>query len=100
RHHPDPPSFPTRRSSDLYDSLFILAASQTRDKDALSRDGVDKVLKELAEDGFDFVICDSPAGIEKGAALAMYFADRAVVVVNPEDRKSTRLNSSHVKISY
>ncbi|MFA7321574.1 MAG: septum site-determining protein MinD [Dokdonella sp.] len=67
-----------------YDSLFILAASQTRDKDALSRDGVDKVLKELAEDGFDFVICDSPAGIEKGAALAMYFADRAVVVVNPE----------------
>ncbi len=67
-----------------YDSLFILAASQTRDKDALSRDGVDKVLKELADDGFDFVICDSPAGIEKGAALAMYFADRAVVVVNPE----------------
>src|SRR5690606_30091570 len=67
-----------------HDSLFILAASQTRDKDALSRDGVDKVLKALVEDDFDFVICDSPAGIEKGAALAMYFADRAIVVVNPE----------------
>lgn len=67
-----------------FDSLFVLAASQTRDKDALSREGVDGVLKELADDGFDYVICDSPAGIEKGAALAMYFADRAVVVVNPE----------------
>lgn len=67
-----------------YETLFILAASQTRDKDALTKEGVDKVLKGLAEDGFDFIICDSPAGIEKGAALAMYFADRAVVVVNPE----------------
>ena len=67
-----------------YDSLFILAASQTRDKEALTREGVEKVLKGLSDDGFDFVICDSPAGIEKGAALAMYFADRAVVVVNPE----------------
>ena len=67
-----------------YESLFILAASQTRDKDALTREGVDKVLKGLADEGFDYVICDSPAGIEKGAALAMYFADRAVVVVNPE----------------
>ena len=67
-----------------FDSLFVLAASQTRDKDALSREGVDGVLKELADEGFDYVICDSPAGIEKGAALAMYFADRAVVVVNPE----------------
>jgi septum site-determining protein MinD len=67
-----------------YENLFILAASQTRDKDALTREGVDKVLKGLIDDGFDSVICDSPAGIEKGAALAMYFADRAVVVVNPE----------------
>ena len=67
-----------------FDSLFVLAASQTRDKDALSREGVEGVLKELSNDDFDFVICDSPAGIEKGAALAMYFADRAVVVVNPE----------------
>ena len=67
-----------------FDNLFVLAASQTRDKDALSRDGVEKVLKDLAADGFDFIICDSPAGIEKGAFLAMYFADRAVVVVNPE----------------
>jgi septum site-determining protein MinD len=67
-----------------YENLFILAASQTRDKDALTKEGVDKVLKSLCDDGFDSVICDSPAGIEKGAALAMYFADRAVVVVNPE----------------
>lgn len=67
-----------------YDNLFVLAASQTRDKDALTREGVEGVLDGLREEGFDFVICDSPAGIEKGAALAMYFADRAVVVVNPE----------------
>ena len=66
------------------DTLFVLAASQTRDKDALSKEGVERVLGELGEDGFDYVICDSPAGIEKGAALAMYFADRAIVVVNPE----------------
>ena len=67
-----------------FDTLFVLAASQTRDKDALSKEGVEKVLKDLTEDGFDYIICDSPAGIEKGASLAMYFADRAVVVVNPE----------------
>jgi len=66
------------------DNLFVLAASQTRDKDALTKEGVEKVLKDLANDGFDFIVCDSPAGIEKGAFLAMYFADRAVVVVNPE----------------
>ncbi len=66
------------------DTLFVLAASQTRDKDALTVEGVEKVLGELAADGFDYVVCDSPAGIEKGAHLAMYFADRAVVVVNPE----------------
>lgn len=67
-----------------YDSLFVLAASQTRDKDALTQEGVERVLTELADDGFDYVVCDSPAGIEQGAHLAMYFADRAVVVVNPE----------------
>jgi septum site-determining protein MinD len=67
-----------------FDTLFVLAASQTRDKDALSKEGVERVLKELTDDGFDYVVCDSPAGIEKGASLAMYFADRAVVVVNPE----------------
>ena len=67
-----------------FDNLFVLAASQTRDKDALDKDGVGKVLKELEEDSFDFIICDSPAGIEKGAFLAMYYADTAVVVVNPE----------------
>src|SRR5690606_4157811 len=58
--------------------------SQTRDKDALTKEGVEKVLNDLREDGFEYIICDSPAGIEKGAFLAMYFADRALVVVNPE----------------
>ncbi|MDX2301065.1 MAG: septum site-determining protein MinD [Xanthomonadaceae bacterium] len=67
-----------------FETLFVLAASQTRDKDALTKEGVEKVLKDLADDGFDYIVCDSPAGIEKGAFLAMYFADRAVVVVNPE----------------
>ncbi len=66
------------------DTLFILAASQTRDKDALNTDGVRRVLDELIAEGFDYIVCDSPAGIEKGAHLAMYFADRAIVVVNPE----------------
>jgi septum site-determining protein MinD len=66
------------------DNLYVLAASQTRDKDALTKEGVEKVLRDLANDGFEFIVCDSPAGIEKGAFLAMYFADRAVVVVNPE----------------
>jgi len=67
-----------------FESLHVLAASQTRDKDALTKEGVEKVLKDLADDGFDYIVCDSPAGIEKGAFLAMYFADKAVVVVNPE----------------
>jgi septum site-determining protein MinD len=65
------------------DNLFILPASQTRDKVALSQEGVEKVLNELKE-SFDYIVCDSPAGIEKGAALAMYYADHAVVVTNPE----------------
>jgi septum site-determining protein MinD len=67
-----------------FDNLFVLAASQTRDKDALTTEGVQKVLDDLAADGFEYIVCDSPAGIEKGAFLAMYFADQAVVVVNPE----------------
>ncbi len=66
------------------ETLYILAASQTRDKDALTLEGVRKVLDELIAEGFDYIICDSPAGIEKGAHLAMYYADHAVVVVNPE----------------
>lgn len=65
------------------DNLFILPASQTRDKDALTQDGVERVLNELSED-FEFVICDSPAGIERGAMMASYFADEAIVVTNPE----------------
>ncbi len=65
------------------ETLFLLAASQTRDKDALSEEGVEKVVAELREQ-FDWVICDSPAGIERGATLAMRHADLAVVVTNPE----------------
>jgi septum site-determining protein MinD len=65
------------------ENLYILPASQTRDKDALTEEGVDRVLKELSEE-FDYIICDSPAGIERGATLAMYFADDAIVVTNPE----------------
>lgn len=65
------------------DNLYILPASQTRDKDALTQEGVEKVLEELKQT-FDFIVCDSPAGIEKGAHLAMYFADEVVVVTNPE----------------
>lgn len=65
------------------EGLSILPASQTRDKDALTKEGVEKVLNELKE-SFDFIICDSPAGIEQGALMALYFADEAVVVTNPE----------------
>ncbi len=63
--------------------LYILPASQTRDKDALTKEGVGQVLEELKKD-FEYVVCDSPAGIERGATLAMYFADDAFVVTNPE----------------
>ncbi|HWP01372.1 MAG TPA: septum site-determining protein MinD [Methylococcus sp.] len=65
------------------DNLFILPASQTRDKESLTHEGVERVLKELSET-FDYIVCDSPAGIERGATLAMYFADDAIVVTNPE----------------
>ncbi len=66
------------------DNLFVLAASQTRDKDALTKDGVEKVLTDLASMGFEYIVCDSPAGIETGALMAMHFADEALVVTNPE----------------
>ncbi len=65
------------------ENLFVLPASQTRDKDALTLEGVERVLNELSET-FDYIVCDSPAGIERGAHLAMYFADDAIVVTNPE----------------
>jgi len=64
--------------------LFVLAASQTRDKDALNIEGVKKILDDLATMGFEYIICDSPAGIETGALMAMHFADEALVVTNPE----------------
>ncbi|MBK6847544.1 MAG: septum site-determining protein MinD [Proteobacteria bacterium] len=66
------------------EGLYMLPASQTRDKDALDFAGVGQVIEELKSQGFDYIICDSPAGIEKGALMAMYFADEALVVTNPE----------------
>lgn len=65
------------------ENLSILPASQTRDKDAISKEGVEKVINELKAE-FDYIVCDSPAGIERGALMAMYFADAALVVTNPE----------------
>jgi septum site-determining protein MinD len=65
------------------DNLAILPASQTRDKDALTKEGVERVLEQLGKD-YDYIVCDSPAGIERGALLAAYFADDAIVVTNPE----------------
>jgi len=65
--------------------LYTLPASQTRDKDALTLDGVSQVLRDLQQDlGFEYIICDSPAGIERGAFMALYFSDEAIVVTNPE----------------
>lgn len=66
------------------DNLYVLPASQTRDKDALTEEGVERVLKDLAEMDFRYIVCDSPAGIERGALMALRFADEALVVTNPE----------------
>lgn len=66
------------------DNLRILAASQTKDKDSLSYEGVGKILLELSEMGFEYIICDSPAGIEAGALIALYYADEAIITTNPE----------------
>jgi len=66
------------------EQLSVLAASQTRDKEALTQVGVERVLADLAQMGFEYVVCDSPAGIETGAMMAMHFADEALVVTNPE----------------
>jgi septum site-determining protein MinD len=65
------------------DGLYVLPTSQTRDKDALDQAGVAKVIGELKGD-FDYIVCDSPAGIERGAQSALYYADEAIIVTNPE----------------
>ena len=65
------------------ETLSILPASQTKDKDTLTKEGVAKIIEDLSKE-FDYILCDSPAGIEKGALLALYFADQAIVVTNPE----------------
>ena len=76
------------------DTLYLLAASQTRDKDALTIEGVERVIGELRET-FDYVLCDSPAGIERGALLAMRHADEAIVVANPEVSSVRELRPHH-----
>lgn len=86
------------------ENLFILAASQTKDKESLTEEGVEKVIADLKNSGFEYIICDSPAGIETGAMMAMYWADEAIVVTNPEvssvrdsDRIIGMLNSKTLK---
>jgi len=66
------------------DNLYILPASQTRDKDALTIEGIARVMHKLRKNDFDYIVCDSPAGIEKGAKMALYFADEAIITTNPE----------------
>jgi septum site-determining protein MinD len=66
------------------EKLYILAASQTRDKDALTLEGVHAVMRALEAMGFDYIVCDSPAGIEAGASMAMHFADQAFIATNPD----------------
>ena len=85
------------------ENLWLLPASQTRDKDALTEEGVGRVIAEL-RDKYDWVICDSPAGIERGAMLSMRYADEAIIVTNPEvssvrdsDRIIGMLDSKTVK---
>src|SRR4029077_16742636 len=85
------------------ENLWLLPASQTRDKDALTDEGVGRVIDEL-KSRFDWILCDSPAGIERGATLAMRYADEAVIVTNPEvasvrdsDRIIGMLDSKTVK---
>jgi septum site-determining protein MinD len=85
------------------ENLWLLPASQTRDKDALTEDGISRVIAELRPN-FDYILCDSPAGIERGATLAMRFADEAIIVTNPEvssvrdsDRIIGMLDSKTVK---
>ncbi len=76
------------------ETLSLLPASQTRDKDALTEEGVARVINALREQ-FDWVICDSPAGIERGATLAMRFADAAIIVTNPGSLIGARFRSHH-----
>ncbi|WP_343188048.1 septum site-determining protein MinD [Buchnera aphidicola (Ceratoglyphina bambusae)] len=66
------------------DNLYILPASQTRDKSALTKEGINLVFNKLSKMNFKFIICDSPAGIESGAILSIYFADDAIIITNPE----------------
>ncbi|MFD2168987.1 septum site-determining protein MinD [Tumebacillus lipolyticus] len=66
-----------------FDHLFLLPASQTKDKSALTPNAV-KVVIEALKEQFDYVIIDCPAGIEQGFKIAISGADKAIVVTNPE----------------
>jgi septum site-determining protein MinD len=87
------PAEPGADQDKRVDTLSILPASQTRDKDALTKEGVGKIIEELSKD-HDYILCDSPAGIEKGALLALYFADQAIVVTNPRSPRSATATAS------
>src|SRR6201989_3500904 len=85
------------------ENLWLVPASQTRDKDALTEEGVGRIIADM-RGNFDYILCDSPAGIERGAMLAMRFADEAIIVTNPEvssvrdsDRIIGMLDSKTVK---
>ena len=66
-----------------YENLFLIPAAQTRDKDAVSPEQMNKLCESLKEE-FDFIIIDCPAGIEQGFKNAIAGADRAIVVTTPE----------------
>ena len=65
------------------DNLYIFPTSQTRDKDALKREGVERVLEELKQQ-FDYIVCDSPAGSSTARSPRSISPTAAIIVTNPE----------------
>lgn len=65
-------------------NLVLLPAAQTRDKSAVTPDQMRKLIAELKEEGFTFILIDCPAGIEQGFKNATAAADEAIIVTNPE----------------
>ncbi|MBN2782695.1 MAG: septum site-determining protein MinD [Campylobacterales bacterium] len=69
--------------SKMSPNLSFLAASQTKDKSVLNSEKILKLINSLKE-SFEYVILDAPAGIESGYEHTIEFADKAIIVVNPE----------------
>lgn len=67
-----------------YEGLYLLPAAQTRDKDAVTPEQMQKLCDSIKEEGFDYIIIDCPAGIEQGFKNAIAAADKAIVVTTPE----------------